>query len=309
MDRPVIATASSAARMVWQQEMDTSFGEALEQWQDAGDFTFYAPGDIQAPIASGTFPVHGMAIVPCSMSTVAALAHGFSDNLIRRAADVCIKERRPLTIVPRETPLSAIHLENMAVLARLGVTVLPPEPPFYLRPQSLDDVVAFVVNRTLASLGIIDALPDSMHDGVLAPTELIRRAIHNGYRVMAITDHVGPGNLEFVIKTLVKDCAVASKRWDILALPGVEITYVPKDDIDMIAREARALGAKVVNVHGETVVEPVEPGTNYAAVSSNHIDVLAHPGLITPEEAQMAAERGIFWRSLRGGDTDSQTGM
>ena len=104
MDRPVIATASSAARMVWQQEMDTSFGEALEQWQDAGDFTFYAPGDIQAPIASGTFPVHGMAIVPCSMSTVAALAHGFSDNLIRRAADVCIKERRPLTIVPRETP-------------------------------------------------------------------------------------------------------------------------------------------------------------------------------------------------------------
>ena len=162
MDRPVIATASSAARMVWQQEMDTSFGEALEQWQDAGDFTFYAPGDIQAPIASGTFPVHGMAIVPCSMSTVAALAHGFSDNLIRRAADVCIKERRPLTIVPRETPLSAIHLENMAVLARLGVTVLPPEPPFYLRPQSLDDVVAFVVNRTLASLGIIDALPDSM---------------------------------------------------------------------------------------------------------------------------------------------------
>ena len=133
-----------------------------------------------------------------------------------------------------------------------------------------------------------------LSDGVLAPTELIRRAIHNGYRVMAVTDHVGPGNLEFVIKTLVKDCAVASKRWDILALPGVEITYVPKDDIDMIAREARALGAKVVNVHGETVVEPVEPGTNYAAVSSNHIDVLAHPGLITPEEAQMAAERGIF---------------
>ena len=162
MDRSVIVTASSAARMVWQQEMDTSFGEALEQWQDAGDFTFYAPGDIQAPIASGTFPVHGMAIVPCSMSTVAALAHGFSDNLIRRAADVCIKERRPLTIVPRETPLSAIHLENMAILARLGVTVLPPEPPFYLRPQSLDDVVDFVVNRTLASLGIIDTLPDSM---------------------------------------------------------------------------------------------------------------------------------------------------
>lgn len=133
-----------------------------------------------------------------------------------------------------------------------------------------------------------------LSDGVLAPTELIRRAIHNGYRVMAVTDHVGPGNLEFVVKTLVKDCAAASKRWDILALPGVEITYTPKEDIDAVARDARALGAKMVNVHGETVVEPVEPGTNHAAVSSNHVDVLAHPGLVTLEEARMAAERGIF---------------
>ena len=166
MERPVIATASAAARMVWQQEMDISFGEALENWGDAGDFTYYPPADIQAPIASGTFPTHGMAIVPCSMSTVAAIAHGFSDNLIRRAADVCIKERRPLTIVPRETPLSAIHLENMAALARLGVTVLPPEPPFYLRPQSLDDVVDFIVHKTLTSLGVLDSLPESMqYDG------------------------------------------------------------------------------------------------------------------------------------------------
>lgn len=160
--RPVVATASSAARMVWQQEMDTSFGEALEYWRDSGDFTYYAPADIQAPIASGTFPTHGMAIVPCSMSTVASIAHGFSDNLIRRAADVCIKERRPLTIVPRETPLSAIHLENMAALARLGITVLPPEPPFYLKPQSLDEVVDYIVHKTLASLGLIDALPENM---------------------------------------------------------------------------------------------------------------------------------------------------
>ncbi len=133
-----------------------------------------------------------------------------------------------------------------------------------------------------------------LSDGVLAPTELIRRALHIGYRVMAVTDHVGPGNLEFVLKTLVKDCAAASKRWDILALPGVEITYAPVEDIDAIARDARAMGAKIVNVHGETVVEPVEPGTNYAAVNSNHVDVLAHPGLITIEEARMAAERGIF---------------
>lgn len=133
-----------------------------------------------------------------------------------------------------------------------------------------------------------------LSDGVLAPTELIRRAIHNGYRAMAITDHVGPGNVEFVVKTLVRDCAAATKRWDILALPGVEITYTPIDDIDAVAAEARALGAKVINVHGETVVEPVEPGTNLATVSSDNVDVLAHPGLITEEEARMAAERGIF---------------
>ena len=133
-----------------------------------------------------------------------------------------------------------------------------------------------------------------LSDGVLSPLELIRRAIHNGYRVMAVTDHVGPGNLEFVLKTLVEDCAAASRRWDILALPGVEITYAPIDDIDAVARDARALGAKMVNVHGETVVEPVEPGTNLAAVNSENVDVLAHPGLITLEEARLAAENGIF---------------
>ena len=133
-----------------------------------------------------------------------------------------------------------------------------------------------------------------LSDGVLSPIELIRRAIVIGYRVMAITDHVGPGNMEFILKTLIKDCEMASKRWDILALPGVEITHTPKEDIDLLAREARALGAKVVNVHGETIVEPVEPGTNHAAVNSHHVDILAHPGLITLEEARTAARNGVF---------------
>ena len=133
-----------------------------------------------------------------------------------------------------------------------------------------------------------------LSDGVLSPVELIRRAIHVGYRVMAITDHVGAGNLEFVLNVLSKDCEMASRRWDVLALPGVEITHTPKEDIDLLAKEARAMGAKVVNVHGETVVEPVEPGTNRAAVSSSHVDILAHPGLITPEEAAIAAGNGVF---------------
>lgn len=133
-----------------------------------------------------------------------------------------------------------------------------------------------------------------LSDGVLAPVELIRRAIYVGYRVIAITDHVGEGNLEFILKTLIKDCAMASRRWDILALPGVEITHTPKEDIAMLAKEARKMGARVVNVHGETVVEPVEPGTNWAAVNSEDVDILAHPGLVTLEEARIAAKNGVF---------------
>ncbi len=133
-----------------------------------------------------------------------------------------------------------------------------------------------------------------LSDGVLGPIELVRRAQVIGYRGMAITDHVGPGNLEYVVRTLAIDCKAATSRWDILVLPGVEITHVPKEDIDMLAREAKAMGARVVNVHGETIVEPVEPGTNLAAVSSTHVDILAHPGLVTPEVASIAADNGVF---------------
>lgn len=133
-----------------------------------------------------------------------------------------------------------------------------------------------------------------LSDGVLSPIELIRRALVQGYRAMAVTDHVGLGNVEYVVRTLVIDCEQATKRWDILALPGVEITHVPKDDIDLVAKTAKEIGAKLVAVHGETPVEPVEPGTNEAALRSDFVDVLAHPGLITYEEARMAADRGIY---------------
>ncbi len=133
-----------------------------------------------------------------------------------------------------------------------------------------------------------------LSDGVLSPTELIRRALVRGYRAIAVTDHVGVGNLELVVKTLVKDCAEATKRWDILALPGVEITHVPKEDIDLVARAAKDLGARLVTVHGETIVEPVEPGTNDAAVRSASVDILAHPGRISYDDARLAAERGVY---------------
>lgn len=133
-----------------------------------------------------------------------------------------------------------------------------------------------------------------LSDGVLSPIELIRRAMAVGYRVMAITDHVNVGNVELVVKTLVQDCKLASERWDILALPGVEITHVPKEDIDMVARDSKDLGARIVVVHGETIVEPVEVGTNRAAISSPHVDILAHPGLIELEDAYLAAEKKVY---------------
>ncbi len=133
-----------------------------------------------------------------------------------------------------------------------------------------------------------------LSDGVLSPIELIRRAVVRGYKAIGVTDHVGVGNLEWVVKTLVKDCAEATKRWDIVAVPGVEITHVPKEDIDMVARAAKELGARLVTVHGETIVEPVEPGTNEAALRSPAVDILAHPGLISYEDARLGAEKGIF---------------
>ena len=165
-DAPVVAVASNAARMVWQEELDESYNDAVARWVEYPRFQQYAISDLFAPIASGTFPTAGMVIAPASMNSVASLAHGLTPNLLLRAADVTLKERRPLTLIPRETPLHAIHLENMLTLSRLGATIMPPEPPFYLKPLDIDGIVRFVVQRALVSLGITDSLPDDMqyHD-------------------------------------------------------------------------------------------------------------------------------------------------
>ncbi|MDP7578636.1 MAG: UbiX family flavin prenyltransferase [SAR202 cluster bacterium] len=159
----VIATASSAARMVWREEMDESFGVAIERWKDDGDFSYQAVGDLSAQISSGTFSTAGMAIVPCSMASVAAIAHGLADNLIRRAADVSLKERRPLVLVIRETPLNSIHLRNMASLAEMGATILPPVPAFYLGHKTIEDIADFASHRTMIALGLDDRLPIHMN--------------------------------------------------------------------------------------------------------------------------------------------------
>ena len=161
-DIQVALIASHASRIVWKQEMDESFGEFIERTIQTGKVKNYQIGDIQAPMASGTYPIRGMVIVPCSMATVAALATGLSDNLLRRAADVCFKERRPITIMPRETPLSQLHLENLSKLANMGANIMPPQPAFYLKPKSLDEVVEFLVQRVLMACGITDVLPEDI---------------------------------------------------------------------------------------------------------------------------------------------------
>ena len=123
-----------------------------------GQLTVFGREDWMAPVASGSNPADAMAICPCTMGTLAAIAGGLADNLIERAADVMLKERRPLVLVPRETPLSAIHLENMLKLARAGAVILPPAPGFYDRPASIADLVDFVVARVLDQLGVPHAL-------------------------------------------------------------------------------------------------------------------------------------------------------
>ena len=159
-DVPVVEVCTNDARLVWQEEMDEPFNETLAQWREHPHFTDYAIGDMRAPIASGTYPTRGMVVVPCSVGSIAAMAHGLARNLLLRSADVCLKEKRRLVVVPRETPLHAVHLENMASLARMGVVVLPPEPAFYLRPESVQDIVHFVVGRIIVALGIDDSLDE-----------------------------------------------------------------------------------------------------------------------------------------------------
>lgn len=141
-----------------------------------------------------------------------------------------------------------------------------------------------------------------LSDGDLLPVELIRRAVVNGYQAIAVTDHAGAGNLERVIRELTRDCRLVEKHWKVRAVPGVELTHVPAGGIAGLAEEARRLGAELIVVHGETPVEPVEPGTNLAAVSCPLVDVLAHPGLLGDKEAKLAVQNGVFIEvTARGG--------
>jgi 4-hydroxy-3-polyprenylbenzoate decarboxylase len=162
-DARVYLVYSQAAQLVAKQELDFTLPSRASDAQTILSQRFAAApeqlrvfgrDDWMAPVASGSNPGDAMAICPCTMGTLGAVAAGLSDSLIERAADVMLKERRKLVLVPRETPLSAIHLENMLTLTRAGAVILPANPGYYYQPRKVEDLVDFVVARVLDQLGI-----------------------------------------------------------------------------------------------------------------------------------------------------------
>ncbi|APO46541.1 aromatic acid decarboxylase [Paenibacillus xylanexedens] len=150
---------SNAGWRVLKEELDwdvTNRDAVLEEkfGNRAGSLIYHPVSDIGASIASGSYLADGMIIMPCSMGTLSSIAQGSSDNLMSRAADVMMKEGRTLILVPRETPLHAIHLENMLKLSRLGVRMIPAMPAFYYKPQTMDELILFLVGKVLDSLRI-----------------------------------------------------------------------------------------------------------------------------------------------------------
>ena len=148
----LVATAAGVLNAHHELELDRKALDALADHS-------HAPADIGACIASGSFDASAMAIAPCSMKTLAAVAHGLSDNLLTRSADVMLKERRRLLLMVRETPFNLAHLRNMTAATEMGAIVFPPLPAFYHRPQSIDELVNDTVERALALLGIAGAQP------------------------------------------------------------------------------------------------------------------------------------------------------
>jgi histidinol phosphatase-like PHP family hydrolase len=129
-------------------------------------------------------------------------------------------------------------------------------------------------------------------DGELVPSELAQRACAAGYSTIAITDHADHSNIDFIIPRIIKVCGIITAKGNIQVLPGLELTHVDPADIAPLVSEARKLGAKILIVHGETLTEPVPPGTNLAAIQAG-ADILAHPGLVTEEEVRLAASKGV----------------
>ena len=170
--RTVHLTISTSGAQVLREELGISV--ALNRFDPSpfgdlgsGPLIYHNQNDFNAGIASGSFRTSGMVVAPCSMSTLASVAHGITANLVTRAADVHLKERRKLILVPRETPLSLVHLENMTAVTRAGAIVLPAMPGWYHQPRSLDDLIDFVVARICDQLGVeVDLIRRWGHDPV-----------------------------------------------------------------------------------------------------------------------------------------------
>ena len=173
-DYAIDVVASKASYMVWQAEQNIRMPPEPDQqeqfWREQagvetqGKLRCHRWGDVGATIASGSFRTLGMIVIPCSMSTAAKLAAGLSSDLLERAADVQLKEGRPLILVPRETPFSLIHLRNLTALAEAGARIVPAIPAWYHNPQTIEDLVDFVVARALDQLGI-DCIPINRWQG------------------------------------------------------------------------------------------------------------------------------------------------
>jgi 4-hydroxy-3-polyprenylbenzoate decarboxylase len=158
--------ASRWARITIEHETERSFADVRALADVA-----YSEGDQSAAVSSGSFRTDGMIVVPCSMKTVAAIATGYAHNLICRAADVVLKERRPLVLAVRETPLHSIHLRNLATLSEMGVVIAPPVPAFYARPESIEELVDYTVVRLLDQLGVDTEVPNRWAGLPGEPTE------------------------------------------------------------------------------------------------------------------------------------------
>ena len=156
---------SRSARLIIRDESGLDWGhnfseskEILSKCYDGYPLTLCDENDMTAPIASGSVPTSGMIIAPCSMKTLSGITHGYSANLIERAADVSLKEGRSLILIPRETPMNRVHLKNMLIASELGATILPAMPPFYHHPKTIEDMVNFIAGRALDLLGLQNQL-------------------------------------------------------------------------------------------------------------------------------------------------------
>ncbi len=150
-DIVVYLVATKEGEEVVEFETGKTLDEHFERFENV---IFCNNNDLFSPIASGSFSIDAMVIVPCSMNTLGLIANGITPNLLSRSADCTIKQKRPLIIVPRETPLTSIHLRNMLTLSDINVTILPPSPAFYHKPKNLDDIISFTVGKILDSLKI-----------------------------------------------------------------------------------------------------------------------------------------------------------